>query len=86
MCALSLLLAAGEFYRGEPIAAYAWPLLAQAGNLAEYASAAMTLDVYSRLFEDDLDGVAEPLDAGARVYSMCTDAPILPRTAESAGR
>jgi integrase len=51
-----------------------------------HASAAMTLDVYSGLFEDDLDGVAERLDAGARVYSMCTDAPIVLLTAESAGR
>jgi len=44
------------------------------------------LDVYPGLFEDDLDGVAERLDVGARVYSMCTETPILPRTAESAGR
>ena len=51
-----------------------------------HASAAMTLDVYSGLFDDDLDGVAERLDAGARVYSMCTDAPVVPLTAESAGR
>ena len=51
-----------------------------------HASAAMTLDVYSGLFEDDLDGVAERLDAGARVYSMCTDAPIVLLTAESADR
>jgi len=51
-----------------------------------HASAAMTLDVYSGLFDDDLDGVAERLDAGARVYSMCTDAPVVPLAAESAGR
>jgi integrase len=51
-----------------------------------HASAAMTLDVYSGLFEDDLDGVAERLDVGARVYSVCTDTPIVPPTAESAGR
>ena len=51
-----------------------------------HASAAMTLDVYSGLFDDDLDGVAERLDAGARVYSMCTDAPVVPLKAESAGR
>lgn len=31
-----------------------------------HASAAMTLDVYSGLFEDDLDAVADRLDAGAR--------------------
>ena len=51
-----------------------------------HASAAMTLDVYSGLFDDDLDGVAERLDAGARVYSMCTDSPVVPLNAESAGR
>lgn len=51
-----------------------------------HASAAMTLDVYSGLFDNDLDGVAERLDAGARVYSMCTDAPVIPFNAESAGR
>ena len=43
VCALSLLLAAGEFYRDEPIAAYAWPLLAQAGNLAELAGTRLQL-------------------------------------------
>jgi len=48
--------------------------------------AGMTLDVYSGLFDDNLDGVAERLDAGARVYSMCTDAPVIPLNAESAGR
>jgi integrase len=31
-----------------------------------HASAAMTLDVYSDLFDDDLDAVAEALDARAR--------------------
>jgi len=46
----------------------------------------MTLEVCSALFDDDLDGVAERQDAGARVYSMCTDAPVVPLTAESAGR
>jgi integrase len=34
-----------------------------------HASAAMTLDVYSGLFDDNLDGVAEQLDASVRVYS-----------------
>jgi len=33
-----------------------------------HASAAITLDVYSGLFDDDLDGLAERLDVGARVY------------------
>jgi integrase len=36
-----------------------------------HASAAMTLDVYSGLFDDDLDGLADRLDE-ARVYSLCT--------------
>jgi hypothetical protein len=31
-----------------------------------HASAAMTLDVYSDLFDDDLDAVADALDARAR--------------------
>ncbi len=31
-----------------------------------HASAAMTLDVYSGLFDDDLDAVAERLDAAAQ--------------------
>jgi len=36
-----------------------------------HASAAMTLDVYSGLFDDDLDGLRERMDE-AHVYSMCT--------------
>jgi hypothetical protein len=36
-----------------------------------HASAAMTLDVYSGLFDDDLDGVADRMDK-AHVYSLCT--------------
>jgi hypothetical protein len=48
MCALSLLLAAGEFYRDEPIAAYAWPLLTQAGNLAELAGNRLQLTTRGR--------------------------------------
>jgi len=35
-----------------------------------HASAAMTLDVYSGLFDDDLDGLADRMDQ-AHVYSMC---------------
>jgi len=31
-----------------------------------HASAAMTLDTYADLFDDDLDAVAERLDAAAR--------------------
>ncbi len=37
----------------------------------------MTLDVYSDLFDEDLDAVAERLDAvarKARVYPLCTGA------------
>ena len=37
------------------------------------AASAMTLDVYSGLFDDDLDGLADRLDE-ARVYSTCTKA------------
>jgi integrase len=36
-----------------------------------HASAAMTLDVYAGLFDDDLDGLADRMDE-AHVYSMCT--------------
>ena len=38
-----------------------------------HASAAMTLDVYAGLFDDDLDGLADRMDA-ARVYSACIQA------------
>jgi hypothetical protein len=38
-----------------------------------HASAAMTLGVYSGLFDDDLDGLSDRMDE-ARVYSMCTTA------------
>ena len=37
MAGVALLLAAGDYYPHEPIAAYAWPLLVQAGGLAELA-------------------------------------------------
>ncbi len=36
-----------------------------AGIQLGHASAAMTLDVYADLFEDDLDQVADPLDRAA---------------------
>ena len=36
-----------------------------------HASVAMTLDVHSGMFDDDLDGPAEWMDQ-AHVYSMCT--------------
>ena len=48
VCGLSLLLAAGEFYPHEPIAAYAWPLLTQAGNLAELAGNRLQLTTRGR--------------------------------------
>lgn len=41
-----------------------------------HGSAAMTLDVYSGLFDDDLDAVAERLDAAHGVYEMCTEATV----------
>jgi integrase len=46
-----------------------------------HASAAMTLDRYADLFDDDLDAVAERMDAAAResgVYPLCTDAEVVP--------
>ncbi|MDP9093411.1 MAG: site-specific integrase [Actinomycetota bacterium] len=46
-----------------------------------HASAAMTLDQYADLFDDDLDAVAERLDVVARaagVYPLCTGADVVP--------
>lgn len=51
-----------------------------------HKSAAMTLDVYSGLFDDDLDGVADRLDADARVYSLCTDAQVVPLSETGSSR
>jgi hypothetical protein len=45
---LALLLAAGDFYPHEPIAAYAWPLLVQAGSLAELAGGRLQLTTRGR--------------------------------------
>ena len=45
---LALLLAAGEFYPREPIAAYAWPLLMQAASLAELAGNRLQLTTRGR--------------------------------------
>lgn len=45
---LALLLTAGEFYPHEPIAAYAWPLLVQAGRLAELAGNRLQLTTRGR--------------------------------------
>ncbi|MBA3719445.1 MAG: tyrosine-type recombinase/integrase, partial [Nocardioidaceae bacterium] len=45
-----------------------------------HASAAMTLDVYSGLLDDDLDGVAERLDAASAdslADSVRTGAPVV---------
>lgn len=43
-----------------------------------HASAAMTLDVYSGLFDDGLGGLAERMDAAAAdVYPMCTGAEVV---------
>jgi integrase len=47
-------------------------------RLLGHASAAMTLDVYSGLFDDDLDAVADRLDAAAAaVPQTCPAAPVL---------
>jgi hypothetical protein len=43
MAEVAHVLAAGEFYRGEAMASFAWPLLLQAGGLAELAGTKMVL-------------------------------------------
>lgn len=43
-----------------------------------HASAAMTLDVYSGLFDDDLDAVADRMDAAAEVARSTSRAPAVP--------
>ena len=43
-----------------------------------HASAAMTLDVYSGLFDDDLDGVADRMDLLPGVSDLCHDAQVFP--------
>lgn len=53
-----------------------------------HASAAMTLDVYSGLFDDDLDAVADRLDAAARdsrVPQVCPEATVTPITRRETG-
>lgn len=53
-----------------------------------HKSAAMTLDVYSGLFDDDLDGVAEHLDAAARVSGVplvCPEATVTSLTQRETG-
>ena len=43
-----------------------------------HKSAEMTLDVYSGLFDGDLDAVAERLDATVSdVYPLCTEATVV---------
>lgn len=49
-----------------------------------HKSATMTLDLYGHLFADQLDEVAERLDAAARaadVYPLCTCADVVPLAA-----
>ena len=50
-----------------------------------HKSATMTLDLYGHLFPDQLDQVADRLDAAARavVYPLCTQAEITPTSADS---
>ena len=43
MAEVAHVLAAGEFYSGEAIASFAWPLLLQAGGLAELAGTKLVL-------------------------------------------
>jgi len=45
---------------------------------ARARAAAMTLDVYSGLFDDDLDGVADRMDAAA---ARAVEPPVCPETA-----
>ena len=44
----------------------------------------MTLDLYGHLFPDQLDQVADRLDAAARavVYPLCTQANFIPTSAD----
>ena len=57
-------------------------------RLLGHASAAMTLDVYSGLFDDDLDTVADRLDAASRGLPadfLRTDAVVTPLTQRETG-
>jgi integrase len=57
-------------------------------RLLGHASAAMTLDVYSGLFDNDLDAVADRLDeaaARARADSARTDADVMSLARRAAG-
>jgi hypothetical protein len=46
--AVTQVLAGGEFYPAEPIAAFAWPLLLQVGGLAELAGGRLQLTAKGR--------------------------------------
>jgi hypothetical protein len=48
VAAVAQVLAAGDFYPAEPIAAFAWPLLIQAGGLAELAGGRLQLTTKGR--------------------------------------
>lgn len=48
VAAVAEVLAAGDFYPAEPIAAFAWPLLIQAGGLAELAGGRLQLTAKGR--------------------------------------
>ena len=48
VAAVAAVLAGGDFYPTEPIAAYAWPLLLQAGGLAELAGSRLQLTAKGR--------------------------------------
>ncbi|GAA3534719.1 hypothetical protein GCM10022419_012740 [Nonomuraea rosea] len=48
VAAVAAVLADGDFYAGEPIAAFAWPLLLQAGGLAELAGGKLRLTARGR--------------------------------------
>jgi hypothetical protein len=53
-----------------------------------HASAAMTFDVYSGLFDDDLDAAADRLDGAARdaaVPPVCPEATVTPITQRETG-
>jgi hypothetical protein len=55
-------------------------------RMLEHASAAMTLDVYAGLFGDDLDAVADRLDAAAAAARADSTADCCPEAGRSAAR
>ncbi len=53
-----------------------WDSAKSVQTMLGHASAAMTLDTYADLFPDDLDAIAERLDAAVRAQSvirMCSE-------------